>query len=68
VSEPVGHHIDQLYGAVEPLRVLQLRKIEQEIRPLVHRGEMVPAESVHVRRRMKPRGLDSAHVASMVFL
>ena len=46
-----GGRVEQLGGAVEPLRVVQFRQVEAEFRPLVLRREAVTAEGVEVRRR-----------------
>jgi hypothetical protein len=51
LAVPVRDHpVEQLRGAVQPRRVPELRPLEQELRHLVRRGQVVLREGVDVRR------------------
>ena len=42
--------VEKSRAAIEPLRILQLRPREQEVGPLILRGQIVPGEGVDMRR------------------
>ena len=50
------HVVEQGGGAVEPLGVVELRQVEDQLGPLVGRREVVAAERVDVGRREQLHG------------
>ncbi len=54
---PAGDHlVEQLDRAVHARRVLELRQLEEDLRQLVRRREVVPREAVDVGRMRHARG------------
>lgn len=50
-TEPPDRHVQQLRTAIEPLRIAQLRQIEQQPGPLLRGRQMLARERVEMSRR-----------------